>query len=421
MAITNYYVRATNGADVAGQGTTHMTAYQTPQFALDDVGATHGKNVTEGDRINICASALEGANVLAAPLSLVAYGAPGTYAKLTLRGYTAVANDGGVGEIDCNANTMWADATADNINLIDLDIHNGGAHTLVALDSSIWIMRSALHDTEGNFGLLSTGLSSLVAGSRFYDAGSAGAATASVCSVNGAYFVGNYVRTSAFVLTGIYSGTTQSVIDGNIVVVDRNGAGRGIYLISRPYNVVGNVVYHTFGNSTAQGMLLGGGAVYTGGMIDNNIVCGFAGAGGVAIQLNNETTAFLGHNAFYNNTANVSGTNELWMDETAHDVALGADPFTNAAGGDFSLTAAAQALLRSEGWPESYLGASTDPHITIGVVQYGEAGVPCDYPLPEDVENGIVYGSGAFTGTLVCPAGGRTCYRWPDYVPCRRP
>lgn len=41
----------------------------------------------------------------------------------------------------------------------------------------------------------------------------------------------------------------------------------------------------------------------------------------------------------------------------------------------------------------------------------------CDYPLPEDVENGIVYGSGAYTGTLVCPSGGgaRPGCRWPDY------
>ena len=42
----------------------------------------------------------------------------------------------------------------------------------------------------------------------------------------------------------------------------------------------------------------------------------------------------------------------------------------------------------------------------------------CDYPLPADVEDGVVYGSGAYTGTLVCPSGGggaRPGCRWPDY------
>jgi hypothetical protein len=54
-------------------------------------------------------------------------------------------------------------------------------------------------------------------------------------------------------------------------------------------------------------------------------------------------------------------------------VALAADPFTDAAAGDFSLTEAAQAALRSLGWPATYLGAhaNTDPHITIGALQYG--------------------------------------------------
>jgi len=76
MAISHYFVRPTNGADVAGQGTTHATAYKTTQFALDDVGGTHGRNVVDGDQINICDSSLEGADILAAPLSLAAYGAP---------------------------------------------------------------------------------------------------------------------------------------------------------------------------------------------------------------------------------------------------------------------------------------------------------------------------------------------------------
>jgi hypothetical protein len=81
----------------------------------------------------------------------------------------------------------------------------------------------------------------------------------------------------------------------------------------------------------------------------------------------------VGYNAFYNNTANYSIGKSIIVDLRANDVALAADPFTDAASGDCSLTAAAQTALRSAGWPASYLGAhaNTDPHITIGALQYG--------------------------------------------------
>jgi hypothetical protein len=83
----------------------------------------------------------------------------------------------------------------------------------------------------------------------------------------------------------------------------------------------------------------------------------------------------LGYNAFYNNANNYKDADNIWYDLRANDVALIADPFTDAANGDFSLTDAAKAVLRSLGWPASYLGAhaNTDPHITIGPMQYGPA------------------------------------------------
>jgi len=60
---------------------------------------------------------------------------------------------------------------------------------------------------------------------------------------------------------------------------------------------------------------------------------------------------------------------------TDNDVALAADPFTDAENGDFSLTTAGKAALRGQGWPGAYLGANaaTDGHVTIGAIQYGEA------------------------------------------------
>lgn len=50
-------------------------------------------------------------------------------------------------------------------------------------------------------------------------------------------------------------------------------------------------------------------------------------------------------------------------------------------------------------------------------VAYAGGGGACDYPAEEDVEDGVVYGSGAYTGTLVC---GRRCARFPDMELCKR-
>ena len=106
----------------------------------------------------------------------------------------------------------------------------------------------------------------------------------------------------------------------------------------------------------------------------NNIVVGFGGVGGIGMSVAGKA-ARVGHNAFYGNTVNVQVSGEIYDDLRSHDVALAADPFTNAAIGDFSLTAVAKALLRDVGWPEAYLGAhaNTDGHVTIGPIQYGPA------------------------------------------------
>jgi hypothetical protein len=56
---------------------------------------------------------------------------------------------------------------------------------------------------------------------------------------------------------------------------------------------------------------------------------------------------------------------------TATNVALAADPFTDAANGDFSLTAAAKTALAAKGFPLAYLGAhaNTVPNLNIGPIQ----------------------------------------------------
>ena len=413
MPPTYYYVRATNGADVAGQGTTHATAYKTPQFALNDIGATHGRDAVLGDQINICDTAVEGANVLAASLTLATYGVPAMGAPLILRGYTAVANDGGRGEIDCGGFTMWNVATYDYVNCIDLELHTFGDNYGIVLDQGFALINCEIHrgaSIPANKFLVFSN-QGLIAGCYVHDAGALPSSSGQgIYAGSGIiYCFNNFIENC---LSSLYA-NNHWVILGNIIYANAAGA-TGLTANGNNILCSGNIVYNAAAG-TGFGISAPGGFRYSGEYY-NNIVAGFSGAGGRGMEVGGKAT-MMGYNAFYNNTTNVNVAGEIWNDQRAHDVALAADPFTNAAGGDFSLTAAAQALLRSEGWPESYLGAATDPHITIGVVQYGDVPVPCDYPLPGAVEAGIVYGSGALTGTLVCPSGGgaRPGCRWPDY------
>jgi len=372
VAITHYYCRATNGADVAGQGTTHMTAYKTPQFALDDIGATHGRNTVDGDQINICDTAVEGANVLAAPLTLATYGTPIEAAPLILRGYTAVANDGGMAEIDCGGAIMWASAYG-YVGSIDIEAHTFGDNNGIVLGSNCTFYQVRAHkgaSSPSGKTLITAGLMAMFAGCHVYDAGG-GAAIGIKSASSYSRFVGNYVDLGASAgagsvgISGGGGGVYGQSAEFNIVRCSHSGQA-GI-LVTYNSTVNGNVVVNTAAGTT-YGISAYGRNPST---VLNNIVVGFSGVGGVGI-----TTPFfmetVGYNAFYNCTTN-HNIAKILIDETAHDVALAADPFVDAAGGNFALTDAAKLALRSAGWPASYLGAATDPHITIGAVQYGDA------------------------------------------------
>ena len=365
MSITHYYVRATNGADVAGQGTTHATAYQTPQFALDDIGATHGQGA-EGDQINICDAAVEGANTLAGSLSLVAYGTPALARPLVFRGYTATADDGGVGEIDCGGNPLFA-AVYSCVTLIHLHCHTFGDNNGITLSASSTNTGGVFY-CEVDKGASSPSAKTLVAnsialvGCYLHDAGTGGRAAS-----NCLHTWGNFV-------TGCRNGIGPGYsLVNNIIVLTENG-GTGIITWQYVDNVISNnIVYSTVAN-TGNGIYVYDTSGRMVNIIQNNIICGFSGAGGSAVRLDGENVQILGYNALYNNTNNLTygaGGMPYLIDLTAHDVALAADPFTDAANGDFSLTEAARTALAAKGWPTSYLGAhaNTVPNLNIGPIQ----------------------------------------------------
>lgn len=349
MAITQYYVNPAINAD-SGTGTIG-DPFGDLQYALNTIT----RDATNGDQVNIKAGTAE---VLAAPLSFATYGAPTAAAPLVLRGYTAVANDGGVGVIDGDGGQIINGSTLSYIIGHSMTFTNTGANTMLRLGSGCMF-------TDCSF-TNSTGRAVWVAGTsgpymqRCYVAvtNNAGVTLGHSAVIDSCYLNGATVLFS--------SGIGTSVIINNIIVPSGNNYGLTVNAIIN-VNIKHNVILSSA--SAGAGIYT---TTETGLMAVNNIIAGFSGAGGTGMTLGGRSR-LVGYNAFYNNTTDVSLAGEIWDDQRANDVALAADPFVDAANGDFSLTDAAKLLLRSAGWPSSYLGASTDPHITIGAVQYGAA------------------------------------------------
>ncbi len=355
-APTNYYVDPSIAADT-GTGTIG-DPFGDLQYGLNTVS----RDGTNGDQFNIKAGTAE---VLAAPLSLATYGAPAAQIPLVLRGYTAAANDGGVGAINANSKELWAATTNAGIRLVHLTVTNLVGQGVRA--SAPLVYECSLSHS-GNYALRSDSGGMTVIGSHIVASGQL------IYSGNGPIVaLGNYmVRTSGWAQAIVGYAAADARIIGNILY-ETNTTSSGFSLAACTRGVFcNNVVVGSAKGAALVKLAVGAGDVPI-SMVANNIVIGASGVGGCGLDCG--YAYMVGYNAFYNNTADYSlGT--VIADETAHDVALAADPFTDAANGDFSLTAAAQAALADAGWPEAYLGAhaNTDGHITIGPIQYGSGG-----------------------------------------------
>ena len=104
---------------------------------------------------------------------------------------------------------------------------------------------------------------------------------------------------------------------------------------------------------------------------------------------------YVDYNAWGNN-----GTDVTFVTKGDNAITLTADPFTNAAGGDFSLnnTAGGGVLCRSI---TQNIGTGTS-YTDIGALQVEPAATP-DYPGVNDVRKSISFNSGANVGNLVTP------------------
>lgn len=115
----------------------------------------------------------------------------------------------------------------------------------------------------------------------------------------------------------------------------------------------------------------------------NNLIVGNAGFG-INSQGSWPADYPYDGNAYFNNTLgnrggvdNTASYNATLIYVNALDVILSGDPFTNAAGNDFSLnsTVGAGAAARGAGIPSSFLGGSSIGHLDFGAVQHADPAV----------------------------------------------
>ena len=354
MAITQVYV---DPAIAGNSGTgTIGDPYGDLQYALN----TKARDAVNGDQFNVKAGTAEfGA------ISLATYGTPTYAAPLVIRGYTAAANDGGRATLD-GSGAAIINEVKDFIHLIDLRFTNCGATTPVTI-RHYCLVEGCQFDTATGNQFMYIQRQSQVLGCYFVGSPAARALYCDSASVRNCYFK---------VDTGFPAIWTVNVARpfsafGNVILLT-HASGKGI-LLEDGYNMVANNCIIKTAASAASMYGISAGANVDGLEVWNNIIVGFNGTTNTGI-LSAVKPILVGYNAFYNNTANESYASDPVLD-LGGDVALAADPFVDAANGDFSLTAAAKAALRGVGWPASYLGAhaNTDGHITIGAIQYGEA------------------------------------------------
>lgn len=326
-------------------GTTSLP-WRSVQGALDLIT----RDATNGDQLNVKAGT---AQVSQAALALTTYGTPAEGAPLVLRGYTSAANDGGIGEIDCNGATFSAAGT-NFFHLKDLEIHNFGNNNGVVL-GYVTVEHCEIHKgaSTPSSKILYNCYGSCI-GNFIHDAGTSGVGIGANCGKS-RY---NYVKDCP---TGIKAPAAGSV--ENNLVVDCTVAG--VDCTADEVDVIGNTIYSSSAATGAGISAQTSGA--HGHRILNNIIEGYSGSGGCGIKATQDI-ALLGYNAFYNN-ATAESLADVFID-LGGDVTLAASPFVNPATGDFSL--AATSTAKEVAFPGVWYGpASTANKQDIGAVQLG--------------------------------------------------
>lgn len=294
-------------------------------------------------------------------------------------GYTTTRTDGGRAIIQLSTNTGLT-CLADNVGgwyFKNLDIDCNGLGTSIGIRCYVYGM--VYNCKVRNFRTGGINGSANIFATIFRNEVTGGQGSYGIDAGNNCIVVGNWVHdntcngiTGQVVMTCLY----------NLVTNNTGATTDGIiFTSSQVARIIGNTCYA----NGRYGINYGQPYIEAGTMILNNLLVGNGSWGllggdsaGSAAQ-----PQFDG-NAYYNNT---SGTRRFCDDTTTnpingvapytnvHDVILSADPFVNAAGGDFKLnnTAGGGAACRAAGYPGTLPGGLIG-YLDMGALQHEDAG-----------------------------------------------
>lgn len=315
--LTQYYVDPSLGTDT-GDGSVSTpwgrASGSVLQYALDTIT----RDTSNGDQINVKAGADD---VLSSSLSLSTYGTPSVTAPLIIRGYTSEANDGGRGSLD-GGGSYGMFSTGAGCALIDMIIHDmtgHGARCGTVLGCEIYNCSGGIY----------TGSDGVFIGNNIFECSGYGINVQSSATV-----VGNYLKDGT---TNTFSGAALYVdrpvtVSGNIIVV--SGGRDGIRLAYDGAGCMNNSILSLGG--TGQGVSVESNR--WGHVILNNLIEGFSGVGGYAIQLTGTTEAVLvlAGNSYYNCAGTVQGdTNSEHLFDELNET-LSASPFAKQGANSFA-------------------------------------------------------------------------------------
>ena len=330
MAYTEVYVDPSIAAD-SGTGTIG-DPYGDLEYAIEQTTF----DTTNGTRLNVKAGTDE---VLAAQLSTGAMSDTGTTpawvptasAPMVIQGYTSTAGDGGIGGISGGGSVSIINSGSRNgIRFIDMHLHNCGANPIVSVNNDCAAIRCELDGTT--LDAFDADSNSYVSDCYIHDTGRYG------IQINFGEIYRNFLQddtTSSMTEAIRLLAVNTSIVSDNIILLGGlTLTGIGIRAATRS-TICNNSIYHS-GAGTGSGISIQGGGTCQ--YVANNVISGFSGTGGKGIEYNAATMDVFveGGNAVYNCATAYSGSARNVHYSLGDNETLSAEPFTDAANGDFS-------------------------------------------------------------------------------------
>lgn len=223
------YVDAQNGTDTAGQGTSWATAYATPDFAMEDLWTSHGRDTTtdvNGDVINCV-----GTFTFATSMQVVTSPLAGLNRRVTFvsRGLNSV-DDGERCLWKANSG-IWNSSTQEYIGFVGFKFQWNLTTTSekgIRVDRSCWFYDCIWdgRDAAGINGATQFHWYNQVINCQFLNM-SCGIGNMSI----GGQFIGSYVETTAGYSAVSLNSYRNGIIANNTIVVDHQNAGTAFGLI----------------------------------------------------------------------------------------------------------------------------------------------------------------------------------------------